>query len=780
MKITILTSGNIRSNFAYRALVLARELRKIGHNVSVIAPSADKYNNFTAEKIDEMDGVKIHQPFQFKTKRLEINLVPYMLGATYQVLKERPDLVYIYKPTPVSVVGLFAKLFYKTKVVLDMDDLGSEVMKIEGHPLYQQKLVEWCEKLSAKYADRIVVTSTYLFDMYRKQFPNKPIYIMPNGVESNWFTPVIPMTNTKRIVFMGSINRKNILEPLFESLPDIIKKHPNVEIEIIGDGQCLSYFKEKAVTLDISRNITFTGWLKIEEAQLHLHVGDVGYGYMPNEVTIKAASNMKVPQYMARGAVPLVSDVGDLPATVDFGNAGYVAKADNPKELSSVLLSALEDIERGEKAKCAREFSQDNLDWGKLVINFDMWLQNKNMAEKDHKQRVYIIASQIPADVSGGPIRNLNLIKQLKKQENLNIEVFYISEDDTIEDRLDLERKLDIKTHVVPLPRSNWLTTLRVIVERVLPSTIQCEMSGIGDLFRKRCEVSLPDIVQVEQIDVYYCILPHIEWLKKQGVKIVLDAHNVEAEIVRASLSTFPLFKRLIGQYLLPNLKKVETMAAEKSDAVFTCSQVDASYFKKYNQEVFVIPNGVDCDQFQPVQKSRNPVLIFMGGVGYPANADGLEFYLRDIHPLVKTKIPEVNLLAIGATEAWLEKMKLKDSSIVPLGFVQDVKPYLDQALIGICPLRQGSGTRLKVLTYMAAGLPVVSTIKGVEGIGYTDAEEIMIADDPVSFASALVDLLNDEKRRSIFGTKAREHVLKNYDWNVIGNILRVAYKDLI
>ena len=120
MKILFLTSGSVRSNFSYRALSLARELKALGHDTALVCPSADKYNGFKAEKISELHGVRVFQPWQLKTKKAEINLFPYIFGALYRTLREKPDLIYIYKPTPISIVGLAAKMLKRTPVVLDM------------------------------------------------------------------------------------------------------------------------------------------------------------------------------------------------------------------------------------------------------------------------------------------------------------------------------------------------------------------------------------------------------------------------------------------------------------------------------------------------------------------------------------------------------------------------------------------------------------------------------------------------------------------------------------
>lgn len=374
MKILMLGSGSIKSNFTYRLLALGKALRQRGHRVAIITPKADKYNNFVPEKIDNIDGVRILQPFQFATKRLEVNLLPYMFAAARLVLREKPDLVYIYKPTPISLVGLIARL-RRIPVILDMDDLGSEVMKIEGHPLHQRKLVEWSERLAARWATGIITASTFLQQHYAGMFPKKSVLWVPNGVELDWFGPVQAGRRKKQIVFMGSLNRKSILEPLFDVLPKVLKKHPSTHVLIIGDGQYMEYFKSKAKELKLEKHIIFTGWLPLAQARLQLHAGDIGYNYMPDELTVRAASNMKVPQYMARGVVPLVSNVGDLPEAVAHGKAGYVVAADDPDALEQALSKALADADRPKKAIRARRHARQTFDWAKLAKGVDEWLQ---------------------------------------------------------------------------------------------------------------------------------------------------------------------------------------------------------------------------------------------------------------------------------------------------------------------------------------------------------------------------------------------------------------------
>lgn len=781
MKILFLTSGSVESNFTYRALSLSRELQKQGHDVALVCPCADKYNGFLPKKVESIDSVRILQPRQFVTKRVEINLLPYIFGALYLTIREKPDLVYIYKPTPASIVGLAAKFLRGTTVVLDMDDLGSEVMKIEGHPKHQQKLIEWCEKIAARYSDRIVVASSYLFNKYEQEFPRKPLHLMPNGIDRSWFAPAVDSQKAKRIVFMGTLGRKNIIEPLFDALPKIIKKHPDTELLLMGDGQYLDYFKEKAIKLGIDENITFTGWLSLEKARENLQSGDLGYGFMPDNITTRAASNMKTPQYLIRGVVPFVSRTGDLPHMVDEGRAGYISPSEKPEDIEAELLRALEDTERKTiKAAAAREFAVQNFGWEKLAKDFERWIFGEKMIRASEDKKIYFVSANVPANVGGGEIRNLYLLRQLLKSGK-KVQLFCIK-DEKSETALDeLQKELPLPITDAKSAKSSILFKLRaLLMNRMQPFMDEYRFSGLGKKIRAATENDLPDAIQLEQIGAYYIIRPHLSYLKKRGIKIILDAHNVEAEAFKGAIANFPLPKKLVGKFLLSRLRNLEIEAARNADAVFACSNTDAEYFKKYNSHVYTIANGVDCDAFQPAEDKQGSEIIFIGGTQYSPNADALRFYLKKVHPSVKKKIPDVKLLAVGATKNFLKANGIKDTSIEALGFVPQVKPYLDSASVGICPIRQGSGTRLKVLTFMASGLAIVSTAKGAQGIEYTDGKDILIADDAEKFATSVINLLQKEIERKAMGEEARRSMVRNYDWAVIGEKLNAAYTEIL
>lgn len=344
-KLLMLSTGSYAGTLTIRLRDIARHLGS-EFDVTVMSPSADKYNNFTPDMSLKPTGHKLIQPWQFKTTSPVLNLIPYLFSGLFHVLKSRADIVYIYKPTPITVIGLVGRLFGR-QVVLDMDDLGSEVMKLEGQSRLTVALVEFCEKVTMRYASSMVVTSTLLESMVRQKYPTKPVLRLPNGVEPGDYAPASRESLRNSVYFFGAINRLNLIEDMLRAIPAVVAAIPDAHFTIAGGGSALDDAKKLVRTLGVADSVTFTGWLSDMHAiQRHTRYGDIGICYQPDGRTNRAASNMKVFQYMAMRTVPLVSDVGDLHEYVADGAAGVVVEPENGGALSLAIIELLRDAPR--------------------------------------------------------------------------------------------------------------------------------------------------------------------------------------------------------------------------------------------------------------------------------------------------------------------------------------------------------------------------------------------------------------------------------------------------
>ena len=118
------------------------------------------------------------------------------------------------------------------------------------------------------------------------------------------------------------------------------------------------------------------------------------------------------------------------------------------------------------------------------------------------------------------------------------------------------------------------------------------------------------------------------------------------------------------------------------------------------------------------------------------------------------------------------EIARRNSAEIVVTGYVDDVRPYLDRASAMVVPLRMGGGTRLKVAEAFAMRKPVISTTLGCEGIDVRHGESAMIADDPASFAGAVVSVLRNGELRNRLATNGYDLMKEQYEWTVVGRLL--------
>lgn len=184
-----------------------------------------------------------------------------------------------------------------------------------------------------------------------------------------------------------------------------------------------------------------------------------------------------------------------------------------------------------------------------------------------------------------------------------------------------------------------------------------------------------------------------------------------------------------------------------------------------------VVPNGVDLDYHQTDAMPRPKKLIFPGALTFFANYEAMEWFLGEIYPLVQAKVPDVQLDITGSTKGIDLDALPQRRGVTFTGYVPDIRPVVAGSWACIVPLQVGGGTRLKILEALALGTPVVSTSKGAEGLDLQPEHDILIADDPATFARQTVRLLRNPTLRHHLAENGRKAV-QRYDWTFIGERL--------
>lgn len=232
-------------------------------------------------------------------------------------------------------------------------------------------------------------------------------------------------------------------------------------------------------------------------------------------------------------------------------------------------------------------------------------------------------------------------------------------------------------------------------------------------------------------------------------------------------------------------LKKYELKIYAKFDRVVFISKVDEqTIFSLSNgklDNLATIPFGIDIPEIKSNKHSTKPLsLVFTGNMPYFPNIDAMLYFCKDIFPIVKKEFPDLRLYIVGKNPG-PEILKLSEpNDIMVTGEVEDIRVWLEKAAIFVCPLRYGSGMKIKILEAMAMAKPIVSTSVGVEGIKIKNGENIIIADNSTSFASKTIELLRNENLRNHIGENGRKLVEKEYRWEKASSEFNNLYSEVI
>lgn len=263
-------------------------------------------------------------------------------------------------------------------------------------------------------------------------------------------------------------------------------------------------------------------------------------------------------------------------------------------------------------------------------------------------------------------------------------------------------------------------------------------------------------------------------------VPVVLNCHNVESLIVERYVGLEKnLARRLYARVEAKRMREAERQACARSAIAMACSGHDREMLQSFRAAlpIFVVPNCVDTDFFQPEEMYSTPTsvptLLFQGVMDWYPNRDAVEFFANHMLPEIRRAFPDVRFVIAGRNPA--PELRQKFAAVPNLEFtgtVPDMRPYLARASVVVVPLRIGSGTRIKILEAAASGKAVVSTGIGAEGLDLKDRTEIVIADEPEGFAREVVALLRAPQRRALLGRAAREKVVERYSQKALTRIM--------
>jgi len=376
---------------------------------------------------------------------------------------------------------------------------------------------------------------------------------------------------------------------------------------------------------------------------------------------------------------------------------------------------------------------------------------------------ILIIHNEIPTP--NRDQRSFYMIKELSKSYNVTFLVVPYSEyNDNALERI----KKYCKVMFVPYLRKDFVDTE---MYKALKFFIKSKYAKYSRFFRlqpKRLKITFYQI---------FCLNNELKnLLKKKKFDYIQVEHFFLGSVLHnvSTDSTKILNFHNVHSYMKNNFfqkwlfKKYEKKFIQIYDFILCCSEIDKRRLGQLGyKNILVISNGVDTNYFKVrVNKKINTYsLLFVGQLYYRPNLEGIKYFFNEIYSLLNLNIRIKIVGKYRSLSMFAKESKYKNVKFY--GFKKDIRPYFKNSVF-ICPLLDGGGTRIKILTAFAAGSPVVSTSKGAEGIEYTNNKDILIANTPQQFARSTNLLLNNKKLYEKIKKNARKLAETKYDWKDI------------
>jgi glycosyltransferase involved in cell wall biosynthesis len=317
-----------------------------------------------------------------------------------------------------------------------------------------------------------------------------------------------------------------------------------------------------------------------------------------------------------------------------------------------------------------------------------------------------------------------------------------------------------------------WATLTPFLVQRD-------QRRAMAQAIRSRLAAETFDVLHADQLSM-------AAYLPLAGnARTVFDAHNAVFELVRDVSTRQPTpLHQAAASMEWRTLRRYEGWWAGGSDLTLAVSDRDAQALASAAGRPInsmVVPIGIEARDRLPVTldlDSRG--ILSIATMHYPPNAEALRWFRDAVWPLLRAADPLATVDVAGPRPpADLTAWGDSDERVRVHGFVDDLDGLYASAAVFIVPLHAGSGVRVKVLEALAAGVPVVSTSVGIDGLDLLAGEHVLVADRPEEFAQAVRTLLHEPELRQRLALAGRQRVVERYDWRVCCRPLLGAYEQL-
>lgn len=390
-----------------------------------------------------------------------------------------------------------------------------------------------------------------------------------------------------------------------------------------------------------------------------------------------------------------------------------------------------------------------------------------------------------PTD-NGGKIKTLAILKTLKKLDHQIFLVCFVDK----KEHLKYQKKLKniywkTKVFYNPVVTKNH----KELIVKGFLSLFSLKPFAVYKYYKNEMASYVKEVTERNQFDVIYIdhlhMVQYLDYVKARPL-LVYDEHNISS---LAAWRNFKIEKNWLEKFAY-FLEAIKWRFYEKKylsyfDKIFTISPKDRLQLIKLRAGCYSRPHPetkrqkdlkIDSKKilFLPLPIKPKPLfkynakkanILFVGLMSWKPNEDAFWWFYQKIFPLIKKKVSQAQFLVIGANPSQkILKTAKKDKNLKVLGYVEKIEKFFKKTSVFVVPIRSGSGTRVKILTALSYGMPVVSTSTGVEGIEVGGQKELIIVDDARLFANKVVRLCKNKKLSNKISKEGIRFIKENYN----------------
>lgn len=376
---------------------------------------------------------------------------------------------------------------------------------------------------------------------------------------------------------------------------------------------------------------------------------------------------------------------------------------------------------------------------------------------------------------SGGKLRQYHLLRCLAARGH---RITLLVQSKTALDAETAARLEPLLEKLVVLPRRPLRSARTLWHGLVSPLPLLATVNGHAPALSQQLEQLLEEDWDVIQVEHSYTYQPCRGPLRRRRAPLVLTEHNVESQLAAVTYARLPWPLRSLAGHDRRRYRRWERKVLGEADHVVAMTADDARVFAAMAASpVAVVVNGSDTGALAVVQPDLHAArALFVGNFEYAPNVDAVQWLLDEVMPRAWAQAPRLRIALCGHALPPQWAQHWRDPRIDWIGYVPELAVEQARSSLFVAPLRDGGGSKLKVIEAMAAGLPLVATAQAVSGLAVSDGVHCRLAADAEGLARAMVELQADPAQAARLAVAARGYVCEQHDWQRSADQLEAVY----